>query len=283
MIFLQNKINSVIEMFLVNNSVGCHVCGKQVKHRRDETEGTNYIEFRNFNLRLVKQFYSNVSIREVKTNTEGHQASGILVENLSTGEVVPVSFSHRYLLRNIKYKKNQDNSHLDIGFDLIRSVMKTLNEEQLQKFLENLFIDANIELRSQLTIKERVIQGLPVSKFEQFDEYVRSHDSSDVQMEVKPMSYSNLDLFSHMEALEKYKNKTLFFLSMKLLSWAKEWTDQNYSNIKRPCVECYLRKLEKTKGWDTGTIETIENVNSLDINEKAKLLSDKRKFIFGQK
>ena len=276
MIFLQNKINSVIEKVLVDKSVCCHACGKQVKHR-DETGGTNYPEFRNFDLRLVKKFYSNVSIREVKTSKKDQQASGILIENLFTGEIVPVSFSHRYLLRGIKYKKNQDNSHLDIGFDLIRSVMKTLNEEQLQKFLENLFINANIELRSQLTIKERVIQGLPVIKFEQFNEYVRSHDSSYVQIEVKPMSYNNLDLFSHMEALAKYKNKTLYFLSMKLLSWAKEWTDQNHGNIKRPCVECYLRKLEKTKGWDAVTIETIEDINSLDIDEKVQIFSVKIK------
>ena len=37
-------------------------------------------------------------------------------------------------------------------------------------------------------------------------------------------------------------------------------------------MECYPGKLEKTKGWDTGTIETIENVNLDDRNEKAKII-----------
>lgn len=270
MIFLQNKINSMIEKVLVDNSVGCHVCGKQVKHR-DETVGTNYPEFRNFDLRLVKKFYSNVSIREVKARKKDQQARGILLENLSTGEVVPVSFSHKYLMRQIKYRENQDNSNLDIGFDLIKSVMKTLNEEQLQNFLENLYIDAVMSLKWQLGIRvKNILKNLSVGKFEKFNEYVKSCSPSDVQMEVKPMSYNNLDLFSHMEALAKYKNLILRFLSMKLLSWAKEWTDQNHGNIKRPCVECYLRKLEKTKGWDANTIKIIEDFGSMDIDEKAK-------------
>ncbi len=274
MIFLQKKINSVIEKILVDKSVCCHVCGKQVKHR-DENTGTNYMEFRSFDTsRLVKQFYTTVSIRKVQAESGKHSASGILIENLSTGEVIPILFSHRYFLRKFKYSKKQDDSHLDIEFDLIRNIMNTLNEEQIQSFSENLFIDTSIFLRSfkkELGIKTTVRKQLPVHQFQQFNEYLKSSNSSKVSLQVNPISPNNLDL--SLRANKNYKHKIFFLISSVLLSWAKRWAEENYGKIKRPCVQCQLRKIEKMAGWATTTFENIENFNSMSLADKVKSFS----------
>ena len=52
MIFLENRIGSVIERSLVDNKVGCSCCGRQVSPKNDIK---NYTDFRILNYRtLVK-------------------------------------------------------------------------------------------------------------------------------------------------------------------------------------------------------------------------------------
>jgi len=272
MIFLQKKLNSIIEKVLVDKSVCCHVCGKQVKHR-DEKGGTNYRYFRSFDTsRLVRQFYSDISIRKVTTSNGDNVASGILIENISTGEVMPVLFSHRYFLTKFKYRKNQDNGPFATELDLIRSIMSTLNEEQLNVFIQNLFIDMKAGLTHQLTLKKNIMKKLPVDKFEEFEEFIRSSNSSKVELHMKPMSPSNLDLFADKTVNQQYKNKILYFITTTLLLWSKNWADTNYGKIKRACVDCQLLKIEKMQGWATDTLESLEKFSSMDINEKPKVL-----------
>ena len=286
MIFLENRIGSVIERSLVDNKVGCSCCDRQVSPKNDIK---NYTNFKIINYRtLVKKFYSTISIRRVKAKNKSKITSGLIFENLETGELLPCVFSHRYFLGLFKYSKKQDNSEFDFEFDFMQSIIKTIDEEHKDSFMSNLFLDANIRISEQfpsnIVLRKKALKTFPIKTNLDFDEYYRSKGGKNIKFEIEPLSPENLKLFIEEDLKQDYKSKTLESMNYAILNWTKNWVDTTHGKITRDCLHCQSEKLARSGRfayWSKNKMQDLTEFSNLDATSKRNKLI--RKFLTDKK
>ena len=273
MIFLENRIGSVIERRLVDNNVGCSCCGRQVSPTNDIE---NYTNFKILNYRtLVKKFYSTISIRRVKAKYKSKIISGLIFENLETGELLPCVFPHRYFLGAFKYSKKQDNSEFDFEFGFMQSIIKTIDEEHKDSFMSNLFLDASIRISGQfpsnIVLRKKALKTFPIKTNLDFEEYYRSKGGEDVKFEIEPLSPENLKLFMEEDLKQEFKSQILEAMNYAILNWTKNWVDTTHGKIARDCLHCQVEKSVKSGRftyWSKNKMQDLTEFNNMDATSK---------------
>tara|TARA_B100001057_G_C22771876_1_gene919947 strand:- start:593 stop:1441 length:849 start_codon:yes stop_codon:yes gene_type:complete len=276
MIFLQNKIGSVIDRRLVDNKVGCYCCGKQIS----DDDLSNYSQFKIYDYKeIVNEFYSTISIKRVKAKSKLKNISGLIFENSSTGEVLPSVFSHGYFLGAFKYSKKQDNSQLDFEFDFIHSVLKKIKDENKSSFMDNLFLDANIRVANQFPPHVRhgtkALKLFPIKAKLDFEEYYRSKGGSDIKIVTEKLTPESLKLFVEDNLNNDYKESIIRNISYIILYWAKQWVDIRHGKIKRRCLSCQfdmLLKFGKVGYWSKNKMAKLEEIANMDTEARRDII-----------